>query len=124
MAVVPPKILICEDNAEARECVGRLLQISLNAKIEQCESGNKAKEILTRDKFDVVISDYDMGPNKGTGLDVYQHIQDFGLDCRFYLFTATLTDFSSFKSNSNFKFVSKPDLPGLVEEIKQFFYGP
>ncbi|MCE7949035.1 MAG: response regulator [Chloroflexi bacterium CFX4] len=63
------RILIVEDNATFRETVRELLR-DLGYKVRGARSYNKAVKRLTRHKFDLVLSDMDIGD--GSGFDVLE----------------------------------------------------
>lgn len=63
------RILIVEDNAVFRQTVRELLQ-DLGYKVRGARSYSKAVKRLTRHKFDLVLSDIDIGD--GSGFDVLE----------------------------------------------------
>lgn len=67
------KILLVEDQAPVRITINKILSDG-DFIVEQCSSGNQAKEILETQNFDLVITDLRM--RDGTGYDLIRHIEE------------------------------------------------
>ncbi|GAB4554628.1 MAG: hypothetical protein OHK0023_24990 [Anaerolineae bacterium] len=65
----PPRILVVEDNETFRETVRELLR-DLGYKVRGARSYSKAVKRLSRHKFDLILTDIDIGD--ASGFDVLQ----------------------------------------------------
>ncbi len=80
-----PRILVVDDEESIREFLEIMLKKD-GYEVTCAEDGAKAKEILTKKSFDMVISDLQM-PNM-TGIELLKHVKDSYPDLVFMMITA------------------------------------
>jgi two-component system OmpR family response regulator len=81
------KILIIDDHSEIRDIIRHYLEKTGICCCSECSSGNEAITMLEAgEKFDLVISDYQM-PD-GDGLDVMRYLLESKSKLPFILFTS------------------------------------
>lgn len=119
-----PTILLCDDCPEVRGAIRMMLEGDLKAIVKECDSGHEGINILKSENIDLVISDYNMGESRGTGLDVFRYILRMGLQCPFFLFSGSQSDFSQYLDYPTFKYFNKIELEELRKQVSQYFYGP
>jgi DNA-binding NtrC family response regulator len=83
------KILFVDDDVHIREIASTKLASDLNCEVVECESGNKAIQLIINDSsFDLIISDYSMAD--GTGHELLNFLEDKKLTIPFYLYSSRI----------------------------------
>ena len=81
------RILLVEDDDDIRQLFALTLDnFVFDSTVVEAVSGNHAQEILQQQKFDLIISDYNM--QNGNGGDLYRYIQSFPQKTPFVLLTS------------------------------------
>ncbi|MBC7540628.1 MAG: response regulator [Bacteriovorax sp.] len=116
------KILLVDDERDLLEMIVEIF-INYGHDVSFCYSGNEAIEILKKEKFDIVVSDFIM-PN-GNGIDILIFINSIKEKPLFF-FASGLADLSvedCIKLGAR-RYFSKPfDCDLLVAEIEKEFRG-
>jgi PAS domain S-box-containing protein len=79
------RVLLIDDEPELLEVSKRYLEISKGFTIYACDSAQEALDVLTRESFEVIVSDYQMP--KMDGLQLLRHLRESGNTTEFILFT-------------------------------------
>lgn len=110
-------ILIVDDELDILELVAEEFKY-YGYNVNIASSGNEAIEILKKEKFDLVISDYRM-PN-GNGMTILNHIKNM-TNPPIFIFVSGQADVSveeCLKAGAK-RFISKPfNLDEIVDELK------
>lgn len=111
------KILVVEDEPDILELISEELRDS-GFLVKTAISGNEAINILKKEKFDFVISDYRM-PN-GNGMSILNHVKKID-NPPVFIFVSGQAEVSieeCLKAGAK-KFITKPfDLDEIVKELK------
>lgn len=111
------RILLIDDYDDIREVLSLILQGIYDCEIVEKASGNSAINLLKQDqKFDLVISDYNM-PD-GNGGKVYTYLRENKIQIPFILLSSDgLDTHSEFDSKILLDHVSKPFTDDIIETI-------
>lgn len=67
------RLLVVDDYSEMRSLITLLLTSHFQCKVVEASSGTQAADLLAKDAFVLVISDFEM--NHGSGLWLYHHVK-------------------------------------------------
>jgi two-component system, NarL family, nitrate/nitrite response regulator NarL len=85
------RVLIVDDHSLFRESLGRLLETDSSFRIVgQCGTVAEAIEVLSRSPADIVLLDYDLGEESGSGL--FAELRRIKSEARVLMVTAGLSD--------------------------------
>lgn len=85
------RLLIVDDHSLFRESLGRLLDATPDLRVAaQCSSTAEAVEALAEKEIDVILLDYDLGPEVGT--DLLKQLSERSDSPRVLMVTAGLSD--------------------------------
>lgn len=117
----PIQILCCDDDSSIREFLSIILGTVVSAEVTTCSNGIEAMKLLSNNYYDLIISDFDMRVANGSGLDLFQFIQNQKITTPFYLFTSDFyLNFDQYTSFENFKYIDKLKFEDLLSEVKSF----
>ncbi len=114
------RILVCDDDHSLREIiVNDLYRNFNNIQVIECENGIDGFSQTEAFRFDLIISDYNMGIAAGDGISLYKYDRSHSLNCPFIILSGEPQDrFSPYLNNSGFLYLPKPSaLPDLINEI-------
>lgn len=78
-------ILVVDDEEDVRQATAEYLSSIHQFKTDMAGSGEEALALLSRNRYDVIISDYEM--EDMSGIDLLKHIRAQGYDTPFIIFT-------------------------------------
>ena len=104
------KILVVEDEASVRDMVSEIL-LSNGYIVLKAKDGEEAKEMLTKNKIDFVVSDVIMP--RMDGKELYKHVRENSPDIRFLFMSGYMDNNVLLKDIKNEKvnFIKKPFAP-------------
>ncbi|RKX99918.1 MAG: hypothetical protein DRP55_06540 [Spirochaetes bacterium] len=104
------KILVVEDEASVRDMVSEIL-LSNGYIVLKAKDGEEAKEMLTKNKIDFVVSDVIMP--RMDGKELYKHVRENSPDIRFLFMSGYMDNDVLLKDIKNEKvnFIKKPFAP-------------
>lgn len=69
------KVLIVDDDQGVRECVADYMQ-AFGYDVEVCSNAEEALHIASKNRFDIVFTDYDLGIGRMDGLAFARHLAE------------------------------------------------
>jgi len=119
------RILLVDDHSLFRESLSRLLQAEPDFRIAgSCASTKEALSILDREKIDLVLLDYDLGEEQGSGL--LEGARQRGFEGRILMVTAGMSDtltLRTLEGGSSGIFLKHSPPAQLVEAIHKVMSG-
>jgi two-component system, NtrC family, nitrogen regulation response regulator NtrX len=111
-------VLLVEDNPLSRRNLAMFLQ-QAEFTVHQVDNGEAAMELISRIKFDIVISDLRL-PGKANGLDVLKYQNNIGSGKRLILITAFGSEQAQIEAAAaGALYMEKPiSLRGLLDTIQ------
>lgn len=111
-------VLLVEDNPLSRRNLAMFLQ-QAEFTVHQVDSGEAAMELMSRIRFDIVISDLRL-PGKANGLDVLKYQNNTGSGKRLILITAFGSEQAQIEAAAaGALYLEKPiSLRGLLDTIQ------
>ncbi len=84
------RILLGDDSADVRDSLERYLSLAGGLEVEVFETGEELVERARRGDYDGIVTDYNYGRGKITGLEVVKQIRKFNTSSPIYLHTGEI----------------------------------
>jgi len=120
--ITPPKnmdILIVDDDIDFLTIIGRIAKGKSKFSVETTSSVDAALKILSKRRFDVVLSDYHM-PMKNGG-DLFREIRKRGIHTPFFIWSSSDgddIDINKLNQDIDGIILKKTDIEGIYGELK------
>src|SRR5277367_5153517 len=119
------RVLIVDDHTLFRESLSRLLESETDCRIVgTCASVDDALQIMSKDKIDLVMLDYDLGEQPGTHL--LNEARKNGFDGRVLMVTGGMSDSTMLHALDNGAsgiFLKNSPLAELIQAIRRVIMG-
>jgi len=119
------RVLIVDDHTLFRESLGRLLEADTECRIVgACSSVEEALEIVTKERIDIVLLDYDLGEEPGTSF--LDETKRRGFAGRILMVTGGMSDEVMFRALDNGAsgiFLKNSPLAELMQAIRRVMQG-
>lgn len=110
------RMLFVEDDEDLRHIFLYKLRDEFEGLIQTAQSGNEGIEFLTKNSFDIIISDFEM--SNGSGLDLLRFKIEKNISSPFIFFTHALNPRIPY-SSTEYTIVGKNDFQVLCKEIRK-----